>query len=126
MLLYETLSQPAIFFVVFSIGLVSGLLFDLKSYITFLCASNKIVSVLLDVLTTLIVFVILFLSNLYFNYGEFRFYVIFAFFAGLLIERVTLGIFVAKICSWCYNKFRNLMAKIYERREKKKESITNS
>lgn len=126
MLLYETLSQPLIFAVISLIGFSSGLIFDLRNYICFLFAKNKIVSITLDVVATILVCLIFLIGNLYFNFGEFRVYVILAFIIGLLIERVTLGIIVGKICSWCYNKFRKLVLKIYGRRENKKESSINS
>lgn len=126
MLLYETLSQPLTFLVILCIGLASGLLFDLRNYVNFLFAKNKTVSIILDIVTSLIICGILFISNLYFNYGEFRFYIILAFLLELLIQLLTLEIIVAKICTWCYNKIRKLVSKIYERRAKKKESIINS
>lgn len=121
MLMYETLSQPLIFFIIFSIGLSSGLLFDLKSYINFLFAKNNIISIFLDIVAAFLICLILYFSNLIFNYGEFRFYVLIAFFIGLLIERLSLGIFVAKFFSWCYNKFGKLISKLYGNESKKKE-----
>lgn len=126
MLLYETLSHPLIFLIIFSIGLSSGLIFDLRNYINFLFMNKKILSVIWDILATLIVFSILLISNLKFNYGEFRFFVILAFFAGLIIQRLTLGVFVAKFCSWCYTKFRKIIDKFYERRAAKKKTSTKS
>ena len=124
MLLYETLSHPLIFLIMFSIGLASGLAFDLRTYVNFLFLNKKSFSILLDVFSTLIVFAIFFISNLHFNYGEFRFFVILAFFTGFTIQRLTLGIFVAKFFSWCYTKFRKIMSKIYEKRANEKKDIS--
>lgn len=124
MLLYETLSQPLIFLIIFSIGFASGLIFDLRKYVCFLWANNKIVSLILDIIATLLVCGILFYSNLIFNYGQFRFFVIFSFVLGFALQRFILGVFVAKICSWCYNKSTKLMAKIYGKIKKEKKSIT--
>lgn len=126
MLLYETLSQPLIFIIILSFGFLSGLIFDLRNYLCFLFAKNKIVSIILDIVATILVCFVFLIGNLYFNFGEFRFYVILAFVIGLLIERVTLGIIVGKVCSWCYNKLRNLILKVYGRGKKEKESIINS
>lgn len=126
MLLYETLSQPLIFIIILSFGFLSGLVFDLRNYLCFLFAKNKIVSVILDTVATILVCFIFLLGNLYFNFGQFRFYVILGFVIGLSIERVTLGIIVGKICSWCYNKFRELTSKLYGKREKEKKSNINS
>ena len=126
MLLYETLSQPLIFLITFFVGLGSGIIFDLRNYISFLCAKNKVIDIILDILSILIICGVLFFINLKINFGQFRFYVPLAFFTGLILERYTLGLFVAKICSWCYTKFRNLIAKIYERKSKEKKSITNN
>lgn len=125
MVLFETLSQPLIFLVIFSTGVGSGLVYDLRNYINFLCAKNKVIAVILDILATLIACSILFLVNLKINFGQFRFYIPLAFFSGLILERYTLGLFVAKICSWCYTNFRNLILKIYAKRERKKKSVTN-
>src|SRR5574344_1274038 len=118
MLLYETLSQPLIFLIIFCIGLGSGIIFDLKSYMNFLCEKNKIMSIILDIISAILVCGILFLSNLIFNYGEFRFYILLAFTLGFLIERFTLGIFVKKFFSWLYFSSKNLIRKIFKKIEK--------
>lgn len=126
MLLYETLSQPIIFIIIFSIGLGSGLIFDLRRYISFICLKNKIIDILLDILATIIVGVIFLLANLYFNYGEFRFYVLFSFLLGFVIQRVTLGTIVAKCSFLCYNIIIKLITKTYDKFKKKKKSITEN
>lgn len=126
MLLYETLSHPLIFLIIFSIGLSSGLVFDLRNYINFLFLNKKFISIILDILACLIICFILFISNLKFNYGEFRFFILLAFFSGFLIQRLTLGIFVGKFFSWCYTKFRKIIDKFYERRTNKKKISTKS
>lgn len=126
MLLYETLSQPLIFIIMFSIGLGSGLLFDLRRYISFLCLKNKKVNIFLDIFFTIIVCGILFISNLYFNYGEFRFFSILAFIIGFTIQRFTLGMLVAKVSCLCYNYFVKIMARTYDKFKKKKKSTTEN
>ena len=77
MILYETLNQPLIFLIIFCVGFVSGLIFDAISVA--LCG------------------VVFFACLLELNYGEFRFYILLGYVLGILIERITLGLIVAKI-----------------------------
>lgn len=125
MILNETLSQPLVFLIVLLIGFGSGLIYDLRSYIIFLCAKNKVLTIILDIISTLLVFAVFFYCNLKFNYGQFRFFVILSFFIGFLTERFSLGFCIAKIFSWCYNKFKESVASIYGRFKKKESSTKN-
>lgn len=127
MLLYETLSQPIIFIIALFIGMGSGLIIDLRHYVYFLCNNNKIVGVVLDLIATLLCCFIFFCLVLNFNFGEMRLYLIISFVCGLLIERFSLGLIVAKLSRLCYNKFRKLISRFaHEERNDKKESIVNN
>lgn len=123
MLLYETLSQPIIFLIFFLVGLASGLIFDLRNYLSFLCAKNKVVNIFLDVIFTVIVCGIFLFSNLIFNYGSLRVYAILSFSLGFVVQRFTIGLFVVKMCSWCYNNLKVLMMRIVRGRIKEKKDV---
>jgi hypothetical protein len=123
MLLYETLTQPAVFFIILVIGIACGIIFDLRSYIVFLCANNKVVTIILDILSVLLSSIIFYLCVLGLNFGEFRFYIVLSFLLGILLERFTLGLFVAKISSWCYNKFKMLISKVFHGRKNEKKDL---
>lgn len=119
MLLFETLSQPLAFLLTFSVGFGSGFLVDLQNYILFLCNKNKIVGVVLDVIVSVLCSIVFLICVLSFNFGEFRFYLSIAFVCGLLLQRFSLGLIIAKIALWCYNLFKNILRKIYNEKPKK-------
>lgn len=119
MLLFETLSQPLIFLLTFSVGFGSGFLVDIKNYIHFLCNRNKVVGIVLDVLISILCCLIFFVCVLSFNFGQLRLYLIISFVCGLLFQRFSLGLIIAKIAIWCYNLFRNTLRKIFNEKFKK-------
>lgn len=120
MILYETLNQPLIFLIIFCAGFVSGLVFDASKYLTFLFNNNKIFQKIFDVVAVALCGFVFFVCLLYLNFGEFRFYILLGFVLGILIERFSLGLIVAKICHVCYNAFRNLMTKLSSKIFKRK------
>lgn len=119
MLLFETLSQPLIFVTTFAIGFASGLLVDVRNYIHFLCNKNKIVGIILDIIVSILCSLILLLCILSFNFGQLRFYFVVSFVCGLLFERFSLGLIIAKIALWCYNQFVKILRKITNGKFKK-------
>lgn len=123
MLLYESISQPLNFLYILLIGFASGLIFDFFKYLNFLCNKNTITEKIFDFLSVAICGVVFFLAELHLNYGEFRFYLLFGFIVGILLERFSLGLFIAKICSYCYNKLTTVLNKIWKK--KIKEELTN-
>ena len=125
MLLYETLSQPLVFLVVFAIGFGSGFVFDLRNYIHFLCNKNKVVSVVLDVVATVVCCLVFLFAILNFNFGEMRLYLILAFILGLLLQRFSLGYIIAKFFVWWYNVLKKVVSKINYGKPKKKQEKVN-
>ncbi len=119
MLLFETLSQPLVFILTLAVGFGCGFLVDAKNYVHFLCNKNKIVGLILDVFVSFLCSIIFLICVLSFNFGEFRFYLVVAFVCGLLFQRFSLGLIIAKIALWCYNQFRNLLRKITDGKTKK-------
>lgn len=125
MILYETLNQPLIFLIIFCVGFVSGLIFDASKYLTFLFNKNKVFEKIFDAISVALCSAVFFACLLELNYGEFRFYILLGYVLGVLIERITLGLIVAKICSLCYNAFKKLMTKLSNKIFKKKSNENN-
>ena len=124
MILFETLNQPYVLLWLMVGGYLSGLFFDLNYLITFLCNNNKIVKNILDTLSTVASFVMLYFINLSTNYGQFRVYVIAMFVFSLLLERITLGKIIAKTKNACYNAFVKITKKITKvKKDDAKEKI---
>ena len=122
MILFETLSQPIIILYVALSGFLSGLLFDIAYIITFLCNQNKIVKNILEFFATIGSFIILFIVNQIFLYGQFRLYVLLFFIVFLILEQYTLGKLIAKTRNWCYITFRKITQRILKLCKRKRNS----
>lgn len=114
-MLFETLSQTQIFWNLALIGFVSGFIFDLSTYVVFLCKKNKIVKILFDFFATILVFLCFYFIVSKIDYGTIRLYHLFAFFAFFAIQRISLGKIIAKFFDWCYNIFIKTLQKILKR-----------
>lgn len=125
MLLYETLSQPLIFLITFAVGFGCGIFADLRNYIFFLCNKNKIVGIVLDVAVSTICGIIFLATVLSLNFGELRLYLFLAFVFGLISERFSLGLIIAKITTWCYNLFKKAISKLNYGKQKKKKEVNS-
>lgn len=80
-MLYETIGQGQIFLVYFLIGCALGLFyFLLKKIIKF--NKNNIFKQFFLFFLIIFLFLLIFFINLYLNYGEFRFYILFSIFLG--------------------------------------------
>lgn len=120
-MLFETLSQPRVFALLFAIGFLSGFVFDATNYIVFLCNKNKTAKIVFDFFATLICFAVFFLATLKFDYGNIRLFHIFAFVLPLALQRKTLGNVIAKLFDWCYNLFKSILQKTLKGLRKKKD-----
>lgn len=118
MVLFETQNQFIVFLIIVLIGFICGFIFDANKYINFLCNKNKIVQIILDFLSVLMCAFVFFISCLHLNFGEFRFYILLGFIVGVLIQRTTLGIVIAKICKLCYDKLKVVINKLFKTKEK--------
>ena len=121
MILYESLNQPLNFLFIFLIGIGSGFIFDAFRYLIFLCNKNSIMEKIFDCVSVVLCGIIFFLSTLNLNFGEFRFYLLFGYILGILLERFTFGIFIAKIASYCYNKIIKTINKLFKKRNKEEQ-----
>ena len=125
MILYESVSQPLNFLLIFLIGICSGLIFDLSRYLTFLCNKNGVMEKIFDFVSVILCGTVFFFTCLTINFGEFRFYLFLGYVLGILLERFTFGIFIAKIASACYNKLREILNRIFKKRTKEEKGESN-
>lgn len=103
-MLYETLSHPKLFIFFLFCGLLGGIVFDIINFIKFLFCNKKITNFIFDIVETLFCLLLIFYTNLKFNYGLLRLFPILIFLISFSIERYTLGKIIAKIYLSCYNK----------------------
>ena len=107
-MLYPTLSQPLGFLVIALTGLMSGALFDLFGFLAFASGNDKHSKIFFDFLATIFSFVLLFLVNLQVNYGQFRLFVLLAFFLGFVLQRFLSKILWTKCVKKWYNSFKEI------------------
>lgn len=122
-MLYETLSQPLIAVIFAIIGFLSGFIFDIFNFIKFLCGNKKIISHILDFFMTILVFIVFYVLNLSYMYGEIRLFSVVVFLMPFLIERITLGKLLEKFYHACYNVFVKISKRIvgiFQRKQKQK------
>lgn len=105
-MLYETLLQPAVFDALALGGFLCGFLFDAKNIFLHFFKKIKILQQIFNFFAFFCTFFMFFLINLKINFGEFRFFAVFAFFLALTIQRFFVLNFVAKPATLCYNKFK--------------------
>ena len=107
-MLYETLQQPKLLLIFFIIGIICAFVFDIGNFLKFLFSNKKISHIIIDFIQTSLVLVIMFLTNLKFNYGLIRLFPVIIFILSFSVYRFTIGKFVAKIYSICYNIFEKV------------------
>lgn len=126
-MLYETLSQPKIFFLLLIFGFLSGFIFDSTKLLNYFFNNNKISNQILLFFSSFLSFVIFTECNLWLNYGDIRFFSFLGFFLGLSIQRLSIGKLLAKFMDRCYNFivkcFKKVLKYFYGR--KKKENNQN-
>ena len=122
-MLYETLSQPKIFFLLLLFGFLSGFVFDLTTLLNYFFNQNKITRQIFLFLSSFITLIIFTECNLWLNFGDVRFFAFFGFFLGIILQRLSIGKLLAKFMDKCYNLIVNLTKRInkifYGRKEKK-------
>ncbi len=111
-MLYETLSQPIIILSIFGVGLLSGLIFDAGTFVTYFLNKNKVVRQLTYFLQALLSAFLLFYINLIVNYGKFRLYILFIFALSFFLERFTIGKLWTKLLDKCYNTIVRFKGKL--------------
>lgn len=118
-MLYPTLNQPLILLVMFACGMFAGLIFDVARLLTTLSGNDKISKHIFDFIATILAFLFLFFANLWFNYGQFRVYVLAIFLLSFSLERFISKILWTKLLSKWYS---NITRKKVGRKKKKTSS----
>lgn len=124
-MLYPTLNQPYVFFVILLAGLASGFLFDLANFLNIFFNRNKVAKQILYFIATLSSAFILIATNLIFNYGIFRIFIFLTFLVAFTIQRFTLGSLIAK----CIEKSRKIKLprlKLRKLKTTSKEAVENN
>lgn len=120
-MLFETLSQPKLLLLFIIFGFLSGFVFDISNFIKVLTKNNKVINIILDFVSTIINALVLFVVNLYFNYGEIRLFAIAIFELGFTIQRLTLGKIFAKFFILLYNLVLKILKKLKNLFKKKQK-----
>lgn len=104
-LLYQSQNQPLIIFVIFLAGIFSGAIFDVTRLMTLFFGNGKLAKHLFEFVATVVSGFLLFLTNLQFNYGQFRLYVILIFIISFVLERFFASFLWTKLIKKCYSRF---------------------
>lgn len=86
-------------------GLIAGIVYGIGYFFRMLTNFNKIFTVLVDILVTIIAGILFVYCMFVINDGIIRVYNVISFFLGFAIERISIGNLFANISSLLYNKF---------------------
>lgn len=101
-MLYPTLNQPLVLLILFVVGFASGLIFDVAKILTTLSGGDKWSRHIFDFVATVLVFIVLYFTNLNINLGQFRLYVPIVFLLSFALERFFSKILWTKLLSKWY------------------------
>ena len=107
-------------------GIIVGLLYEISVFACKIVKNNLIFRNVVDIIITILgSFLFIFaINNTHFGY--FRVYLLASFIVGFVLERVSIGFLVAKICEFVYNKtikiFRQIRRRYYDSRKTKDNS----
>ena len=105
-MLYPTTNQPLMLLALAICGLVSGLIFDIFILLCNLLKSEKYISHFFDFVGVIFSFSLLFIVNLFLNFGEFRAYILPMFFVGFILQKLISKFLWTKVIKKCYNGVR--------------------
>lgn len=117
-MLYETLNHSNLLLIFTLVGIIGGLVFDVGNFIKFLCANKKFAIIFMDIIQTLFVLLILFISNLNYNYGKIRLFTYIIFIISFTLYRISVGKLVAKGYKVCYNFINKLFKRVKSTNDK--------
>ena len=113
-MLYPTLNQPLIVLIIFTVGMASGLIFDIARILTTI-SGEKWSKHIFDFLATIICFFALFFINLSINLGQFRIYILAVYLASFTLERFFSKILWTKLLLKWYTNVMNRRKKKVEK-----------
>lgn len=99
-----TVNQPLIFFIFFTFGIVTFLIYLPLEKLINKTKINKVLLFIYDTLFCLIVFTTFFFLLLKFNYGQLRFYIVISTLLGIFLTNKIFTFIVAKISQRRYNR----------------------
>lgn len=117
-MLYPTTNQPIMLIVLAVSGILSGIIFDVFSLLSKLLKSEKYIYHFFDFLGVVLSFSILFIINLFLNYGQYRVYILPMFFAGFIVQKLISKFLWTKVVKRCYNSIRKTKEVSSEQGEK--------
>ena len=125
-MLFVTESNNFAFFMMLYVGIVVGLLYEISVFFCKITKNNIVLRNVFDILITIIgSFLFVFAIN-YANFGYFRVYLLAVFVLGFVLERVSIGFLVAKVCDFVYNKTIKLIRQIRRERNDSRKTKDNS
>ena len=105
-MLYPTLSQPFVACMIAMCGMLGGGVFDLSNLVKFLSGGDKLSKNIFDFISIIICAFLLFVFNLFFNYGQIRIFVLIIFLIFFSLERFLSKVLWTKLVKKCYNKIK--------------------
>lgn len=91
------------FSILFILGIIVGIIYEFLN-ISQIIKNNYIIQIFSDIIFCLIFTIIFIFAINIINLGEFRIFLLFAYYLGFTIERITLGKLFAKGFKLIYNK----------------------
>lgn len=122
-MLYETLFQTQIFFLLVYFGLLCGIFMELKILICHALKNNKIVKFILDISFMLLCALVFVYAKNLACYGEFRLYLLVGFVLGVILEHISIGFLVEKFFKLMYNVFKKVFRRMFGFRKKPKQKV---
>lgn len=118
-MLYPTSNQPLVLGALFLCGLFSGVIFDFFKILSTLTRNDKFAIHFFDFVATIFSCLLLFFTNLWLNYGQFRIYVVVVYLLSFSLERILSKFFWTKLLSKWYS---NITTRGKLERKKKKNN----
>lgn len=111
-MLYSTLVQPSTFFNLSAFGFLAGVVFFIFIFLIKKVSKFRLLNYFLHFFAYLFAFFCFFLSNLIFNFGEYRLFSFVAFFVSFFIS----NFFASKIlCDFVFRWYNKTKVKIDEK-----------
>ena len=111
-MLYETLLQTKMLFVMLYFGIICGIFLTIKNLICKAMKQNKIIVLTSDIVFCAISTFVFLFAKIMFCYGEFRLFEPLSFCLGIFLEQISINNLVEKILCLIYNIFVKVFGKI--------------
>lgn len=120
MTLFSAYGQIYIFMWAVSFGCIIGIIYETCVFFRKLFKFRLVINIIFDLMFSILT---TFLFVVYFTYVcnfQLRFFIFLGIFLGFILERISIGNYIAKICNIVYNGYTRIKAKISEKNKKKK------